>query len=187
MRTLVNLRFEKGDPVCEYWLARGEGFVLETRNGRVVGQVVDSVFDPERRRVVGLVVRERVLGAVPGPTSEVSADRIAAAVPGREAFVLDGAPEPQQQPAEPKQRRLVPAARAAGNGAAGAVRRIGPLGGRIAGWGRATTPVLRAVASSIAAWAVGVAAWTVLAARALGAEARRTAGDRKSTRLNSSH
>ena len=98
MRTLVNLRFEKGDPVCEYWLARGEGFVLETRKGRVVGEVLDSVFDPERQRVVGLVVRERMLGAVPGPTSEVPADRIAAAVPGREAFVLDGAPEQEDEP-----------------------------------------------------------------------------------------
>ena len=176
MRTLVNLRFEKGDPVCEYWLARGQGFVVETRNGRVVGQVVDSVFDPERRRVVGLVVRERVLGAVPGLTSEVPADRIAAAVPGREAFVLDGAPEPRAG-AEPKQRRLAPAARAAGSGAAAGVRRFGSLGGRFAAWGRAAMPVLRAVASTIAAWAVGVAAWSVLAARALAAEARRTAGE----------
>ena len=98
MRTLVNLRFEKGDPVCEYWLARGEGFAVETRNGRVVGEVLDSVFDPERQRVVGLVVRERVLGTVRGPKSELPADRIAAAVPGREVFVLEGEPEPE--PAE---------------------------------------------------------------------------------------
>jgi hypothetical protein len=184
MRTLVNLRFEKGDPVCEYWLARGEGFVLETRNGRVVGEVLDSVFDPERQRVVGLVVRERVLGAVPGATSEVPTDRIAAAVPGREAFVLDGA----EEVSEDRQRRLAPAARAAGSGAAGAARaaragaagaarRIGPLGGLLVARGRAALPVLRAIASTIAAWAVGFAAWILLAARALGAEARRTAGE----------
>jgi hypothetical protein len=185
MRTLVNLRFEKGDPVCEYWLARGTGFVVETRNGRVVGEVLDSVFDPERQRVVGLVIRERMLGAVPGPTSEVPADRIAAAVPGREAFVLDGAPE--REP-EQRQRRLAPAARAAGsgaagaaraagNGAAGAARRIGPIGGRLAAWGRAAVPMLSAIAATIAAWAVGFAAWLVLAARALAAEARRSAGE----------
>lgn len=185
MRTLVNLRFEKGDPVCEYWLSRGAGFVVETRNGRVVGRVVDSVFDPERRRVVGLVVRERMLGAVPGPTSEVPADRIAAAVPGREAFVLDGAPE---EDAEPKQPRLRPAARAAGNGAVGAARaagggavgaarRIGPLGPWLLARWHAAVPVLRAIASTVAAWAVGFAAWVVAAARALAAEARRTAAE----------
>jgi hypothetical protein len=184
MRTLVNLRFEKGDPVCEYWLARGEGFVLETRNGRVVGEVLDSVFDPERQRVVGLVVRERVLGAVPGPTSEVPADRIAAAVPGREAFVLDGA----EQESEHRQPRLGPvaraagsgaagAARAAGTGAAGAARRIGPLGAWLAAESRAAVPVLRAIASTVAAWVVGFGAWLLLAGRALAAEARRTAGE----------
>ena len=123
MRTLVNLRFEKGDPVCEYWLARGAGFVVETRNGRVVGEVLDSVFDHKRQRVVGLVVREKMLGAVPGPKSELSADRIAAAVPGREAFVLDGAEE--AEPVESKPSRLAPAARAAGNGAATAAKAAG--------------------------------------------------------------
>jgi hypothetical protein len=124
MRTLVNLRFEKGDPVCEYWLARGAGFVVETRNGRVVGEVLDSVFDPERQRVVGLVVREKVLGTVPGLKSELPADRIAAAVPGREAFVLDGAEETKDT-GDPQPRRIAPAARAAGNGAATAAKAAG--------------------------------------------------------------
>jgi hypothetical protein len=187
MRTLVNLRFEKGDPVREYWLARGEGFVVETRGGRVVGQVLDSVFDPKRQRVVGLVVRERVLGAVPGPTSELPAERIAAAVPGREAFVLDGAGE---EPAEPKERapRLAPAARAAGQGAAGAARAAGTgaagaargvtrVGAWFAALGRAAAPVLRAVAAMIVAWAVGFAAWAAASGRALAAEGRRAAGD----------
>jgi hypothetical protein len=195
MRTLVNLRFEKGDPVCEYWLARGEGFVLETRNGRVVGEVLDSVFDPERQRVVGLVVRERMLGAVPGPTSEVPADRIAAAVPGREAFVLDGA----EDVPEHRQRRLAPAARAAGSGAAGAARaagtgaagaaraagtgaagaarRIAPVGPWLTAQARAAVPILRSAAAAIVAWAVGFAAWTVAAARALASEGRRAAGE----------
>jgi hypothetical protein len=193
MRTLVNLRFEKGDPVCEYWLARGEGFVVETRNGRVVGEVLDSVFDPERQRVVGLVVREKVLGAVPGPKSEVPADRIAAAVPGREAFVLDGEPEPE--PAAARPRRLAPAARAAsngaataakaasngaagaakaaGNGAAGAAHFFAAIGAWLAAtWGR-TLPVLRATASAAVAWLTGVAAWVVASSRALAAEAGR--------------
>jgi len=202
MRTLVNLRFEKGDPVCEYWLARGEGFVVETRNGRVVGEVLDSVFDPERKRVVGLVVREKVLGTVPGLKSEVPADRIAAAVPGREAFVLDGAEEPE--PGESKPRRLAPAARAAGNGAAtaakaagngaagaakaagsgaaGAARRLAVIGAWFAALWHAALPVLRATAASIGTWAVGFAAWLVAAGRALAAEARREAGELRERR-----
>jgi hypothetical protein len=147
--------------------------------------VLDSVFDPERQRVVGLVVRERLLGAVPGPTSEVPADRIAAAVPGREAFVLDGAGE-EQEPTEPRQRRLAPAvraagtgaagaARAAGTGAAGAVRRIAPAGPWLTAQARAAVPILRSVAAAIAAWAVGFAAWIVAASRALASEGRRAA------------
>ena len=194
MRTLVNLRFEKGDPVCEYWLARGEGFVVETRNGRVVGEVLDSVFDPERQRVVGLVVREKVLGTVPGPKSELPADRIAAAVPGREAFVLDGAEE-AEEPGEPKPRRLAPAARAAsngaataakaaGNGAAGAAkaagsgaaagaRRLAVVGAWLAAMWHTTLPVLRTVAAAIVAWVLGFVAWAVASGRALAAEARR--------------
>ena len=85
-----------------------------------MGEVLDSVFDPARQRVVGLVVREKVLGAVPGLKSELPADRIAAAVPGREAFVLDGADS--AEPREPKPRRIAPAARVAGNGAASAAK-----------------------------------------------------------------
>lgn len=202
MRTLVNLRFEKGDPVCEYWLARGEGFVVETRNGRVVGQVLDSVFDAERKRVVGLVVREKVLGAVPGPKSELPADRIAAAVPGREAFVLDGAEA--AEPAEPKPSRIAPAARAAGNGAAtaakaagngaagaakaagtgaaGAARRLAVIGAWFAMLWHAVLPVLRATGASIATWVLGFAAWLVAAGRALAAEARREVGDLRERR-----
>jgi hypothetical protein len=182
MRTLVNLRFEKGDPVCEYWLARAEGFVVETRNGRVVGEVVDSVFDPERQRVVGLVVREKVLGAVPGPTSELPADRIAAAVPGREAFVLDGAGEAE---AEPKQPRVGPAvgdalsgaADVAASAASGTGRALSSLGALLIAFVRAAVPVLRTLATTIAAWTVGVAAWAVVAARALAAEAKRAGGE----------
>jgi hypothetical protein len=203
MRTLVNLRFEKGDPVCEYWLARGEGFVVETRNGRVVGEVLDSVFDPERQRVVGLVVREKVLGTVPGPKSELPADRIAAAVPGREAFVLDGAEE-VAQPAGPKQRRLAPAARtagngastaakaagngaagaakAAGNGAAAGARRLAVVGTWIAALWHAASPVLRAITTTIVTWVLGVAAWTVAAGRALATEGRREVHDLRERR-----
>jgi hypothetical protein len=203
MRTLVNLRFEKGDPVCEYWLARGEGFVVETRNGRVVGEVLDSVFDPERQRVVGLVVREKVLGTVPGAKSEVSADRIAAAVPGREAFVLDGA-EDASEPSEPKPRRLAPAARAAGNGAATAAkaagtgaagaakaagsgaaagaRRLAVVGAWFAAMWHAVLPVLRAAGAAIVTWVLGFAAWMVAAGRALAAEAQRELHDLRDRR-----
>ena len=192
MRTLVNLRFEKGDPVCEYWLARGEGFVVETRNGRVVGEVVDSVFDPERQRVVGLVVKEKMLGAVRGPTSELPADRIAAAVPGREAFVLDGAGEQEPEPKQPRQPRVAPAARSAVAGGAGAAatvtavlrRGLAALGRSLAAYGawlvargRDAAPVLRAVATTVATWAVGFAAWLLAGARVLAAEARRTGGE----------
>jgi len=203
MRTLVNLRFEKGDPVCEYWLARGEGFVVETRKGRVVGEVLDSVFDPERQRVVGLVVREKVLGTVPGPKSELPADRIAAAVPGREAFVLDGVEE-TEEPAEPKQRRLAPAARAAGNGAttaakaagngaagaakaagtgaAAGARRLAVVGAWFAAMWHVFLPVLRAIATTIVTWVLGLAAWTVAAGRALAGEARREAHELRQRR-----
>jgi len=176
MRTLVNLRFEKGDPVREYWLARGEGFRVETRGGRVVGRVLDSVFDPDEQRVVGLVVRERVLGAVPGLTSELPADRIAAAVPGREAFVLDGAAdEKPAAPRQPRQPRLAPAAAAAGAGAKGAVLRAAPAGPWLAAHARAAGRVLRTAAAAIVAWLVDFGAWTVAAGRVLASEGHRAA------------
>jgi hypothetical protein len=176
MRTLVNLRFEKGDPVREYWLARGEGFRVETRGGRVVGRVLDSVFDPDEQRVVGLVVRERVLGAVPGLTSELPADRIAAAVPGRETFVLDGAGEEKpSEPRQPRQPRLAPAAAAAGAGAKGAARRVAPAGPWLAEAAREVARVIRIAAAAIVAWLVGFGAWAVAAGRALAVEGRRAA------------
>jgi hypothetical protein len=85
MRTPVELRFEKGDPVREYWLARGEGFAVENRRGRVVGQVVDVVVDPERQRVISVIVQKS------RGMEELPAEQIQAVVPARDTFVLDGA------------------------------------------------------------------------------------------------
>lgn len=85
MRTPIEVRFEKGDPVREYWLARGEGFAVENRRGRVVGQVVDVVVDPERQRVMSLVVQKS------RGTEELPAEQIQAVVPARDTFVFDGA------------------------------------------------------------------------------------------------
>ena len=153
MRTSVDLRFEKGDPVREYWLARGEGFAVETRRGRVVGEVVDVVVDPDDRHVVSLVVR-RTLGV-----SEVSADEIQAVVPSRDAFVLDGA-EPREKPRRPRrQPRLRPALARAGRRTAPFARRAGE--------------VLGAAAVTALTWAIGVARWTAYVLQVLAAHGRR--------------
>jgi sporulation protein YlmC with PRC-barrel domain len=129
MRTPVELRFEKGDPVREYWLSHGEGFAVENRRGRVVGQVVDVVVDPEAQRTVSLVVR-RARGV-----SELSADEIQAVVPARDAFVLDGKPLKEKTP---RPRRQWPRARVAPR-----LRRLAAL--------------LGAVGSGVLMWVVAVA------------------------------
>ena len=151
MRTSVDLRFEKGDPVCEYWLARGEGFAVETRRGRVVGHVVDVVVDPDDRHVVSLVVR-RTLG-----TSELPADEINAVVPARDAFVLNGTesppesarrerPTPRVSPAlSAARRRITPVAAGLAAATAAGLRRAGPP--------------LRSAAIVVLAWAVGLSRW----------------------------
>jgi hypothetical protein len=98
MRTPVELRFEKGDPVREYWLARGEGFAVENRRGRVVGQVVDVVVDPERQRAMSLIVQKS------RGIAELPADQIQAVVPARDAFVLDGAGPKKEKPRRRERR-----------------------------------------------------------------------------------
>jgi PRC-barrel domain len=163
MRTSVDLRFEKGDPVREYWLARGEGFAVETRRGRVVGEVVDVVVDPADRHVVSLVVR-RTLG-----TSEVPADEIQAVVPARDAFVLDGAEPEERQPRRRRRpSRLRPALSRAG-------RRLAPFTQRAG-------EVLGAAGVTALAWAIGVARWTAYAVRVLVAHGRRRLGELVETR-----
>ncbi len=165
MRTSVDLRFEKGDPVCEYWLARGEGFAVETRRGRVVGHVVEVVVDPDDQHVVSLVVR-RTLGV-----SELPAEEIQAVVPARDAFVLDGA-EPHEKRARRSGRRprlrLRPAVSRAG-------RRAAPFA-------RHAARVLRAAAIAALAWGVGVARWTAYSLRLLAAHGRRRLGELVETR-----
>jgi len=111
MRTTVDVRFEKGDPVREYWLAHGEGFAVENRRGRVVGQVVDVVVDPDRRRAMSLVV-QKARGM-----EELPAEQIQAVVPARDAFVLDGAERTarkQKRSRPPKLRRARAVARVSG-------------------------------------------------------------------------
>jgi sporulation protein YlmC with PRC-barrel domain len=102
MRTPVELRFEKGDPVRDYWLARGEGFAVENRRGRVVGEVVDVVVDPERQRVMSLIV-QRSRGI-----TELPVEQIQAVVPARDAFILDGAQSTtrEKKRSRPRRRRL---------------------------------------------------------------------------------
>lgn len=111
MRTPVDVRFEKGDPVREYWLAHGEGFAVENRRGRVVGQVVDVVVDPERQRVMSIVVQKS------RGIAELPADQIQAVVPARDTFVLDGAERTdrrEKRPRTPKLRRARAFVRASG-------------------------------------------------------------------------
>jgi hypothetical protein len=143
MRTPVELRFEKGDPVREYWLARGEGFVVENRRGRVVGQVVDVVVDPHEQRVMSLVV-QKARG-----TTELPTDEIQAVVPARDTFVLDGAREPRHR--EERPRRRVRGERLARVRAALApkLRRAGLIL-------RAAGRILLEAGRSAALWAVGV-------------------------------
>lgn len=167
MRTSVDLRFEKGDPVCEYWLARGEGFAVETRRGRVVGHVVDVVVDPDDQHVVSLVVR-RTLGV-----SELSAEEIQAVVPARDAFVLDAAEPREKRARRPRRRprirlRLRPAVSRAG-------RRVAPFA-------RQAARVLRAAAIAALAWGVGVARWTAYSLQLLAAHGRRRLGELVETR-----
>lgn len=115
MRTPVEYRFEKGDPVREYWLARGEGFAVENRRGRVVGQVVDVVVDPERQLVMSLVV-QKTRGI-----AELPAEQIQAVVPARDTFVLDGAQRPAREEARRPRRARLRRARAVVRGAGAAV------------------------------------------------------------------
>jgi hypothetical protein len=167
MRTSVDLRFEKGDPVCEYWLARGEGFAVETRRGRVVGHVVDVVVDPDDQHVVSLVVR-RTLGV-----SELSAEEIQAVVPARDAFVLDGAEPQEKRPRRPR-RRPIPRLH---------VRpAVSRAGRRAAPFARQAARVLRAAAIVALAWGVGVARWTGYSLRLLAAHGRRRLGELVETR-----
>jgi hypothetical protein len=169
MRTSVDLRFEKGDPVREYWLAHGEGFAVETRRGRVVGEVVDIVVDPVDQHVVSLVVR-RALGF-----SELPAEQIQAVVPGRDAFVLDGAP-PQEEKPRRRERRTRLRYRLSG-----ARRRLAALARRLAAWlgprlrlaGRA----IHAAAILALAWVVWVARWTAYSLRMLAARGRSRLGE----------
>ncbi|MEX0674795.1 MAG: PRC-barrel domain-containing protein [Gaiellaceae bacterium] len=111
MRTTVDVRFEKGDPVREYWLAHGVGFAVENRRGRVVGQVVDVVVDPDRQRVMSLVVQKS------RGMEELPAEQIQAVVPARDTFVLDGAQRPareEKRSRPPKLRRARAVVRASG-------------------------------------------------------------------------
>jgi hypothetical protein len=164
MRTRVDLRFEKGDPVREYWLAHGDGFAVETRRGRVVGHVLESVLDPDEGCIVSLVVRWTLLGSVvPGGTSELPAEKVQAAVPARGAFVLDGAAPQERKPRRAREPAL-PALRSA---AGGAVRRASPLLQGGSDQLHRAAPVLRSFATLAAAWVVGVVAWTVTAVRTL--------------------
>lgn len=169
MRTSIDLRFEKGDPVREYWLARGEGFSVETRRGRVVGQVVDVVVDPDEQRVVSLVVRRALR------VSELPAEQIQAVVPARDAFVLDGAPPQEDEPRRRERRaRLRPLA-------SGARRRLAALARGLAAWlgprVRLSGRALRAAAIVVLAWAVGVARWTAYSLRVLAAHGRSRLGE----------
>ena len=143
MRTPVELRFEKGDPVREYWLARGEGFAVENRRGRVVGQVVDVVVDPHEQRVTSLVV-QRARG-----TAELPTDEIQAVVPSRDTFVLDGARE--------RARRRERTPRPRGQLLAGAKARLAPKVRRTGLVLRAAGRLLRDAASAAALWVLGVA------------------------------
>jgi hypothetical protein len=186
MRTQTDLRFERGDPVREYWLAHGEGFALETRRGRVVGHVLDAVLDPDEGRIVSLVVRRTLLGTVPGGKSELPAEQIRAAVPARGAFVLDGADSEARaeerrrvRPSLERARLAIAAlargsrkgasalgvaaaciASALGDGLGIAAARAGPLA-------RHAGVVLAEWLVAAALWVAGVARWSVGAARVL--------------------
>ncbi len=132
MRTQVEQRFENGDPVREYWLARGEGFAVESRRGRVLGRVVDVVLDPEEGRIERIVVQAHGLRAVRGRTAEIAAREVAAAVPARKAFVLDGGQARRRRPAARAARtgwrRLRPYAAAAWRGVVAVGSALGALG-----------------------------------------------------------
>lgn len=136
MRTQAEQWFENGDPVREYWLARGEGFAVETRSGRVLGRVVDVVLDPEEGRIGRIVVRRHGLRSVRGRTAEIPSDEVAAAVPARKAFVLDGRPaESPRRERGAVRRRLRPVAAAAARAGLVVVRALGAavlLGARYA-------------------------------------------------------
>jgi hypothetical protein len=168
MRTSIDLRFEKGDPVREYWLARGEGFSVETRRGRVVGQVVDVVVDPDEQRVVSLVVRRALR------VSELPAEQIQAVVPARDAFVLDGAAPREEKPRRERRARLRPLV-------SRARRRVAALDRRLAAWLgprlRLSGRALRAAAIVVLAWAVDVARWTAYSLRVLAAHGRSRLGE----------
>ena len=144
MRTPVELRFEKGDPVREYWLARGEGFAVENRRGRVVGQVVDVVVDPERQRAMSLIVQKS------RGVTELPAEQIQAVVPARDTFVLDGARHAARQEKRSRQR-----------------------GERLARLRARGAPKLRRAGAFVRASAGAVAMWVVAVARLLGRELQR--------------
>jgi sporulation protein YlmC with PRC-barrel domain len=144
MRTPVELRFEKGDPVREYWLARGEGFAVENRRGRVVGEVVDVVVDPERQRVMSLIVQKS------RGVAELPVEQIQAVVPARDTFVLDGAQHTAREEKRSRPRR----------------RRLARFRARAA-------PKLRRAGTFVLASGRAAVAWVVAVARLLGGELQR--------------
>ena len=127
MRTQVEQRFENGDPVREYWLARGEGFAVETQRGRTVGRVVDVVLDAEEGKIGQIVVRTHGLRSVRGRTAEIPSGDVAAAVPSRRAFVLDGERAAPARVRRAARRRLRRVAAAVGRTGVAATRSLGLL------------------------------------------------------------
>jgi hypothetical protein len=125
MRTQVEQRFENGDPVREYWLARGEGFAVETQRGRTVGRVVDVVLDAEEGRIGQIVVRTRGFRSIRGRTAEIPSGEVAAAVPARKAFVLDGQPASPARVRRAARRGLRRVAAAAGRAGFAVTRALG--------------------------------------------------------------
>jgi sporulation protein YlmC with PRC-barrel domain len=144
MRTSVELRFEKGDPVREYWLARGEGFAVENRRGRVVGEVVDIVVDPDRQRVMSLIVQKS------RGVAELPVEQIQAVVPARDTFVLDGVQSTTREERRSRPRRK-----------------------RLAGFRARAAPKLRRGGAFVLASVRVALAWVVAVARLLGRELQR--------------
>lgn len=68
--------FPNGSPVCDYWLARCEGFAVRA-GSRTLGAVEQLDRDPRTARVQMLVLRRR------RRTRELDAAKVLAIVPGR--------------------------------------------------------------------------------------------------------
>jgi hypothetical protein len=109
VRTTTEHRFVRGDPVCAYWLAHCEGFVVERPNGRLAGVVADVVLD-DRAEAVAAVSVERRKRRRP---LTVPAQRVAAVIPARRAVVL--APK-ERPPRGPGRTRTAGAAAVRGAG-----------------------------------------------------------------------